>query len=121
MNTLRRNVTWRRRSGATGSVVDLDRARIERALASRTRYRYVHPRVLPGERGWNIVSPNCSRNIDPAGGDIDIAWLEPAGGGLWNLHARDHALKAWRCAVSGIALAQALERLCGDAAREFWP
>ena len=63
---------------------DLDRKRIERALAKRARYRYVLPRVLPEARGYRIESPCCSRNIDAEGGVILVgdhfAWSsrEPA-------------------------------------------
>jgi hypothetical protein len=35
------------------------------------------PRVLREGLGWKVVSPNCSRNIDREGGEIDIAWLVP--------------------------------------------
>jgi hypothetical protein len=103
-----------------GNVVALEPARILRALASRRRYRYVRPRVEPEGGGWKIVSPNCSRNIDPAGGEIDIAWFVPAGKGTWHLHARDHAQARWVRKASGLSLADALAAVCDDAAREYW-
>lgn len=105
----------------TGAVLDMVQARILRALAARSRYRYVRPRVLAEAGGWKIVSPNCSRNIDPAGGEIAIAWLLPANGGRWLLHARDHAQGCWRLQAAGLSLADALQRLCEDPLRVYWP
>lgn len=118
-----RGIGMRRRKGLppAGPVADLVQARIERALAGRVRYRYVRPRVEREGGGWTIVSPNCSRQIDPAGGDIPIAWLVPAPGGLWLLHARDHAQGCWRPEVAGLSLAEALQRLCTDPLRIYWP
>ena len=78
-----------------GVVPSLDQRRIERALQARTRYKYVHPRVLREGLGWKIVSPNCSRNVDAQGGEIDIAWLVPHSGG-WLLYSRDHVQDCWR-------------------------
>ena len=103
-----------------GQVVMLDRLRIERGIARRERYKYVVPRVEREGLGWKIASPNCSRNIDPQGGEIDIAWLVPASDGHWLLHARDHARGCWVLKGSGLTLAQALTRLCADPAREYW-
>lgn len=105
---------------AAGPVLDLMQARIARALRSRSRYRYVQPRVLPAGRGWQISSPNCSRNVRADGGEILIAWLQPAAGGLWRLSARDHAAQRWVRKLGPVALADALEHLCRDPAREFW-
>jgi len=102
-----------------GVVVALDRAAILRALAARQRYRYVQPRVEREGDGWKIVSPNCSRNIDRAGGEIDIAWLVREGRG-WSLYARDHAAGAWALKLQAAPLADALRRLCDDPQREFW-
>lgn len=104
-----------------GAVRDLDQARILRALARRERYRYVQPRVEPDGVGWKVVSPNCSRNIDASGGDIEIARLVRAGDGTWTLHARDHAAQCWTAGAGGLCLADALARLCTDPAREYWP
>ena len=108
------------RPRAGGVVVALVARRIERALAARTRYKYVRPRVEAEGAGWKIVSPNCSRNIDPDGGEIDIAWFVPAAGARWDLHARDHAAAAWRLTAAGVTLDDALARVCADAAREYW-
>lgn len=104
-----------------GGVVDLSRARIERALAARKRYKYVQPRVESENGGWKIVSPNCSRNVDPEGRDIGIAWLLPTGDGTWLLHARDHMNDCWRLEASGLALAAALQQVCEDPLRVYWP
>jgi hypothetical protein len=111
----------RRPSVPRGRVVDLAAARIERALAGRERYRYVHPRVEREGRGWRIVSRNCSRNIDPRGGDIGIAWLVPADEGRWLLHARDHANDCWRLEGAGLTLDEALQEVCADPRRMYWP
>ena len=73
----------------------LDRARIARALARRQRYKYVKPHVEREGLGWKVVSPNCSRSVDAAGGEIAIAWLVPGSNGQWLLHARDHAQGCW--------------------------
>ncbi len=103
------------------TVVGMDRARISRALEGRARYRYVRPRVLAQAQGWKIVSPNCSRNIDPQGGDIDIALLLPDPDGGWLVHARDHAAGCWLLKGGHPTLAQALAQVCTDPDREFWP
>ena len=110
----------RGRGASVSRVVSLLQVRIQRALAQRTRYRYVHPRVLAEGRGWKIVCANCSRNIDPAGGEIDIAWLLPSDDGAWTLHARDHGQAVWVARESGLALDAALRRLCADPLREYW-
>lgn len=112
----------RRRTGAT--VLELDRARIERALAERTRYRYVRPCVEREGRGWKVTSPNCSRSIDREGGAIDVAWFEPLGSSGsgqagWVLHRRDHQAGRWQPHSTG-ALPELLDALCLDREREFW-
>jgi hypothetical protein len=101
-------------------VIAQEQLRIVRALPQRERYKYVLPLVLPEGAGWKIVSPNCSRNVDPAGGDIEIAWFEPQAGGLWRLHARNHGARQWRPAVDGLTLEAAIERVCADPLREYW-
>ena len=103
----------------TGFVVTLDALRIQRALARRQRYKYVHPRVVSEGEGWKVVSPNCSRNVDPAGGEIDIAWLRPDDAAGWQLHARSAEPGAWRLSRQG-PLHELLDLLCADPAREFW-
>jgi hypothetical protein len=107
-------------AGTAGQVLALDRARIERALDARSRYRYVQPRVEPEGAGWKVLSPNCSRSIDAAGGEIAIAWLESDGAGHWVLHARDHRRACWVLDATGLTLDQALARLCTDPLGRFW-
>lgn len=110
-----------RRAAGGDAVADLVRRRIETALAGRTRYRYVQPQVRREGAGWAVWSPNCSRNIDPQGGEIGIAWLQPTGDGRWALHARDHAAAGWARQADGLSLDAALAALCADPARRFWP
>lgn len=104
---------------AGGEISSLDQRRIERALEARTRYKYVHPRVVREGLGWKIVSPNCSRNIDADGGEIDIAWLVPHSGG-WLLYSRDHVQDCWRLRGQDQVLFALLAHLCADPDREFW-
>lgn len=120
---------------AGGWVADFMQHRVERALRQRARYRYVRPRVLREGDALRIESPCCSRNVDPAGGVIDIALLRPAdddgglppGAGLglaqrcWNLYARDHVRGAWSLACGDAALDELLDLLCTDPDRVFWP
>lgn len=119
------------RPADTGSLVGgqlfvLDRVRIEVALEQRSRYKYVHPRVLREGLGWKVVSPNCSRNVDRDGGEIDIAWLVPTQTpdtgvpGAWLLHARDHVEGCWRLKLRAPTLAAALDTLVRDEARDYW-
>lgn len=89
-------------------------------LAVRERYRYVQPVVVPAENGWRIVSPCCSRNVDPEGGTIDIAWLESVDGG-WVVHARDHAQQRWFEFARTGDLESALDHVLRDPRRVFWP
>jgi hypothetical protein len=117
--TRRRRRTPPQTAGDT--VFDLDRARIERALQRRQRYKYVQPRVEREGLGWKIVSANCSRNIDPQGGDIDIAWFEPDGGAGWLLHARKHAENRWLLMAGPLPLPAALEQVNADPHRVYWP
>lgn len=113
----------RRRESAVPSATNvfaLAPARIQRAIQARQRYKYVHPRVVRESLGWKIVSPNCSRNIDPSGGEIDIAWFVPVNEGAWLLHARDHEQACWVLKSSGLTLTEALAIVCEDARREYW-
>ena len=55
---------------------EVDRKRISKTLAERDRYKYVAPSVLPDVDGYLVRSPCCSRNVDPDGGEIDIARIE---------------------------------------------
>lgn len=112
---------------AGGQVLDLMQRRLERALRQRVRYRYVRPRVLREGANFRIESPCCSRNVDPEGGVIDIALLEPcmlprqAAPVGWRLHSRDHAGATWVARSECAPLDQLLDLLCVDQDRLFWP
>lgn len=120
MSRLRIVQAFANASHGAGVVRDLVRERIERAIAQRSRYRYVHPRVEAEGEGWKIVSPNCSRRIDKQGGDIAIAWLTPDGEGGWLLFSRDHARQSWDLRARSRRLSVVLDRLVVDSEREFW-
>ncbi|MBB6254464.1 hypothetical protein [Nitrospirillum iridis] len=98
---------------------DVDRKRIERALAARQRYLYVQPSVLPAAHGYRIESPCCSRNIDATGGVIDVALIEYRQDG-WRLYRRDHGRAAWELHGSYGRLRDLLDLLNTDADRLFW-
>ena len=100
---------------------EFDRHRIERALRNRARYRYVTPSVeLVGE-GYTVVSPCCSRNIDPEGGTIDIARLEFHDAvGEWHLFAKDHERGVWVFRAAAARLDSLLRVLSDDPDRTFW-
>ena len=100
---------------------DVDRKRIERALAARVRYRYVSPEVQADEAGYRIQSPCCSRNVDKAGGTIDIARLEyVADSRAWRLYRKDHAQREWAFYKEFSALTALLQFLNLDPDRSFW-
>jgi len=105
----------------SAAVTTLDRLRIERSLPERARYKYVKPEVLPApEGGWLIRSPCCSRNVDPDGGVIDIAWFQQLPDGSWRLYAREHREHRWRCCAEDPHITPLLLRLTADPRREFW-
>ncbi len=100
---------------------DVDRKRIERALAQRQRYRYVSPYVRKEADGYRIESPCCSRNVDQDGGVIDIARLEYLGQGRsWLLYRRDHNLAQWLVEGEYGSLTAVLQKLNEDPQRIFW-
>lgn len=100
---------------------ELDRKRIERALEARTRYRYVSPAVQDSDKGYQIQSPCCSRNVDPDGGVIDIARLEyMEGRRAWRLYRKDHSQHAWQLYGEFHSLAMLLDVLNHDPDRIFW-
>ncbi len=100
---------------------EIDLKRIERALENRKRYRYVTPQVRPVENGYLITSPCCSRNIDPSGGEIDIARLEFLEESQhWRLFQKDHAEGQWVFYADYPALAPILSVLRDDPERRFW-
>jgi hypothetical protein len=108
-------------SGGCPHPNDVDRKRIERALAGRERYRYVTPAVRPTERGYRIESPCCSRNIDEHGGIIDIARIVfVAGPRGWQLYRRNHEQRAWEYYAAYATLAALLTELNQDRRRVFW-
>jgi hypothetical protein len=121
MNALPQRRAQQATAPSTAQVVVLAPVHILFAIAQRRRYKYVQPRVEREGPGWKIVSPNCSRNIDPGGGEIDIAWFVPANEGTWLLYARDHARACWVLKASGLALAAALATVGEDTRREYWP
>jgi hypothetical protein len=100
---------------------DVDRKRIERALQNRARYRYVTPVVRPTANGYRIESPCCSRNIDPDGGDIDIARLEyQRSARAWRLYRMQHTTREWQYYAEFATLDALLEQLNHDPERLFW-
>lgn len=106
---------------AGGTVSHLLQHRLQRALRERVRYRYVRPEVLQEGENFRIQSPNCSRKVDPKGGVIDIALLVPHGQNRWCLCARDHGADEWVARLQNVALEEALDVLCVDSERQFWP
>lgn len=100
---------------------EFDRKRIERALKTRKRYRYVSPSVTAADGGYRIESPCCSRNIDRDGGVIDVALLlHDADTARWQLFHKDHANAAWRLHSTHERLAPLLDHLSEDPQRRFW-
>ncbi len=100
---------------------DLDRKRIERALKSRRRYRYVSPLVTPALGGYRITSPCCSRNIDPDGGIIDVALIchDPVHA-VWKLFWKNHLKGVWELHSVHERLIVAVDELSADPERMFW-
>ena len=100
---------------------DFDRKRIERALKTRKRYRYVTPHVVAVMDGYRIESPCCSRNIDPDGGIIDIALvLYDANRAGWQLFRKDHGKGVWEVDGTFDRLVELLDLLNADPERKFW-
>ncbi len=111
---------WRARKATSmpAALFDDTLVRILGALQERVRYRYVQPVVVPAACGWKIVSPCCSRNVDPHGGIIDVAWLEPGwAAGACTPRPPPAALGPHSEAAE---LAPLLDRFCGQR-RVFWP
>ena len=109
------------RAPAGAQVHDLLQHRLQQALRQRVRYRYVKPVVLLEDGCYRIQSPCCSRRIDPGGGLIDIALLVPHPDKGWSLCARDHANQTWVALSQNEPLSAALNLLCSDPERRFWP
>jgi len=110
-------------SGALPSAMqptELDRRRIVRALELRARYRYVTPQLEVEPGGFRVVSPCCSRNVDPEGGTIDIARIEyDVQVAVWRLYSKNHATFEWVPQAAG-QLYQLLDLLKEDPDRVFW-
>lgn len=104
----------------SNKVIDLITRRIDVAIESRVRYRYVKPNVFQVGNAYQINSPCCSRNIDPEGGVIDIARLEKQAS-QWVLFMRNHQAQAWEEYAQSDQLEGLLDLICVDAARVFWP
>jgi hypothetical protein len=100
---------------------EVDRKRIECALGSRRRYRYVLPSVKQVKGGYLIESPCCSRDIDKDGGVIDVALLHhDAVCGLWKLFWKDHARGIWQFHSVHQRLSAVTDELNADLDRVFW-
>ncbi|MBC9876496.1 hypothetical protein G8O24_03930 [Bradyrhizobium sp. INPA01-394B] len=100
---------------------ELDSRRIERALRSRQRYRYVSPNVEGVAGGYLIQSPCCSRNIDTEGGVIEIALLHYDGASAtWQLLRKDHERGVWVLHSIHQQLASVTDVLNADPERVFW-
>ena len=109
------------RGSASPQPNDVDRKRIERALAQRQRYRYVSPQVRKEADGYRIESPCCSRNVDQSGGVIDIARLEYLDQWCsWRLYHKDHGHAQWVVEGEYTTLTAVLRRLNEDPQRIFW-
>jgi len=98
----------------------VDRKRIEKTLSERERYKYVAPKVLPDVDGYLIRSPCCSRNVDPNGGEIDIARIEYQSGDFWHLYRKDDKNQSWRPHSDYLNLSALLASLIADPKKEFW-
>ncbi|WP_067734428.1 DUF3024 domain-containing protein [Novosphingobium naphthalenivorans] len=100
---------------------EFDLMRVSRSLEQRERYKYVTPKVLSVADGYLVRSPCCSRNIDPEGGEIDVAlltWDEARR--EWSLARRDHEADCWVEDGRFARLGELLMRLNADPARQFW-
>lgn len=100
---------------------EMDAMRVTRVIEQRERYRYVSPAVKSVENGYLVRSPCCSRNVDPDGGEIDIAWLD------WNerqqewiLLRKDHKADCWVEDSRYARLGELLMRLNADPQKVFW-
>ena len=100
---------------------EFDRKRIERAMKTRKRYRYVSPSVATVTGGYRIESPCCSRNIDPEGGVVDVALLLFNPERVeWHLFRKDHGRGIWELHSTYERLIELLDKLNEDPDRKFW-
>jgi len=101
---------------------ELDQRRVTRALLGRHRYRYVTPTVRTVEHGYLITSPNCSRNIDADGGEIEIALVQfEEASARWRLFYMNHVRHGWSLGAEANQLTELLSELCQDPLRRYWP
>lgn len=107
--------------GAGSQPNELDLRRIVRRLEARVRYRYVAPQVQACAGGYRIASPCCSRNVDAAGGVIDIARIVyDEGARRWQLYYKNHADDTWQFFTDTEQLDQLMDSLNEDPLRVFW-
>lgn len=100
---------------------ELDLRRIAHMLEKRTRYRYVSVSVVPASNGYRIVSPCCSRTVDPGGGPIDIALLEfDEPSSQWKLYNKLHERNEWQLYLCADKLGSLIDCLNEDPSRLFW-
>lgn len=109
-------------SSQPGSPVnELDLRRIVSQLEKRSHYRYVTVQVIQTEAEYRVVSPCCSRHIDPDGGVIDIARIAfDQTANRWRLYGKDHARDAWILRMSASRLAKLTNYLIADPEKCFW-
>lgn len=100
---------------------ELDLRRITQMLERRARYRYVSVSVLPADNGCRIVSPCCSRTVDPHGGMIDIAQVVfDESASQWKLFNKHHERNEWQLYLCADKLVSLIDCLNEDPSRLFW-
>jgi hypothetical protein len=100
---------------------EFDQRRIERLLAKRLRYKYVKPVVRGIDRGYQIQSPCCSRNIDAGGGMVDIArMVYDVMANRWDLYRKDYESGEWKLVQIYRRLSELLDYVNQDPERQFW-
>lgn len=100
---------------------EVDRRRIERALKSRHRYRYVSASITAVGGGYLVESPCCSRNIDIQGGLIEVALLHhDSASACWKVFRKDHRQCVWKLHSTHRRLAAVTDLLNADPERVFW-
>ncbi len=100
---------------------EFDMKRIARLLGERKRYRYVSPEVVPAEGGYRIVSPCCSRSVDPDGGKVDVAlFTRDLETGNWTLFFLDDSRRTWIVHSHHRTLGDVVDCLNKDPSRRFW-
>jgi hypothetical protein len=107
-------------TGGISQPNEFDRKRIERALAERSRYRFVKPLLRVVDGGFRIESPCCSRRVDSSGAVVDVALLLHRNQGEWSLYRKDHSAAQWLLHATYETLAALLEQLKVDPDQLFW-